>query len=156
MKKLQRITQFKARAKVRWMLMGALLALTVAAMACSPKAATPAPAPAKPAASATANAPAAGTPSVKIQLFAFAPSPLMVKVGTKVTWTNADDIEHSVTQGKVPTSSGTSSPVADPGGFNSGFLTKGQAFSQTFDKAGAFMYFCMRHNSMTGEVDVTQ
>src|SRR5262245_1203453 len=36
---------------------------------------------------------------VTIQLFQFKPVPLEVKAGTPVTWTNQDDILHTVTSG---------------------------------------------------------
>jgi plastocyanin len=36
---------------------------------------------------------------VVIQTFQFQPTPLAVKAGTLVTWTNNDDIEHTVTAG---------------------------------------------------------
>jgi plastocyanin len=85
------------------------------------------------------------TANVEIKLFSFQPAELQVTVGTTVTWTNNDDIEHSVTQGTPP----------DFGGlFNSDFFTKGQTFSFTFNDIGEFAYFCMRHNSMTGKIIV--
>ena len=145
MKRINRLKQItrmraKAGARARWMLLVALVAGVMALAGCTSS---------KPGAVAPVKAtPSPVTSQVAVGLFAFSPTPLAVKVGTKVTWTNNDDIEHSVTQGKPPT--------AADGGFNSGFFTKGQTFSYTFAKTGAFSYFCMRHNSMTGEVDVTQ
>jgi plastocyanin len=88
---------------------------------------------------------AAPTAEAKIQLFSFKPDNLEVPVGTTVTWTNMDAIEHSVTQGAPP----------DAGGkFDSDFFTQGQTFSVTFSEPGEFIYFCKRHNSMTGTVTV--
>jgi plastocyanin len=81
----------------------------------------------------------------KLQLFAFSPNPIEVGVGTTVQWTNEDDIEHSVTTGAPPEGDGV---------IDSGFFTKGQAYSYTFAEPGTYEYFCRRHNSMTGTVVV--
>jgi amicyanin len=90
----------------------------------------------------------AGDPvDAKIKLFQFQPNPIEVKAGTQVTWTNGDDIEHSVTAG---------APGKESGAFDSGFFKKDGTFTQTFDKPGTYDYFCKRHNSMKGKVVVTQ
>jgi plastocyanin len=81
-----------------------------------------------------------------IKLFQFQPKEITVKVGSEVTWTNGDDIEHSVTAGK---------PGQETGAFDSGFFAKAGTFSQTFDKAGTFEFFCKRHPSMKGKITVT-
>ena len=39
---------------------------------------------------------AAGKAEVKIESFNFSPAALTVKAGTEITWTNADDIPHTV------------------------------------------------------------
>lgn len=91
---------------------------------------------------ATASAAASAT----IKLFMFQPDPIEVKVGTAVTWTNADNIEHSVTSGASPAPDTT---------FDSGFFTQGQTFSFTFTQPGEFTYFCKRHPSMQGVLKVT-
>jgi plastocyanin len=96
---------------------------------------TQAPQPDKPAAAA----------SVNIQLFQFGPPTLQISPGTTVTWSNQDDIEHSITAGVPPNPSGP---------FDSEFFTKGGAFSFTFGEPGTFAYFCKRHNSMVGTVVV--
>lgn len=85
------------------------------------------------------------TKQVDIRLFQFQPNVIEVKVGTTVTWTNRDFIEHSVTQGKDGKAGG---------GFDSGFFTQGKSFSFTFTQPGEYAYFCARHNSMTGMVKV--
>src|SRR5512143_981640 len=66
-----------------------------------------------------AQAPAA---QVKIDNFSFGPAVLTVAPGTKVTWTNRDDIPHTV--------------VADDKSFKSKVLDTDETFSYTFDKAG--------------------
>jgi plastocyanin len=65
---------------------------------------------------------------------------LTVKPGTVVTWTNADDIPHTV--------------VSKDGVFKSKVLDTGDKFSFTFTKAGQFGYYCSLHPHMTGTVIV--
>ena len=82
------------------------------------------------------------------KLFTFAPTPLTVKTGTKVTWTNDDQILHTVTSG--------SPPGAGDGLFNGQMDGRGTSFVFTFERPGTYKYFCMRHpGSMTAEVDVS-
>jgi len=94
--------------------------------------------------SATANAqqvtPAAA--EVKIDNFSFGPTTLAVPVGTTVTWTNRDDIPHTVVS------------TDDPRAFKSKVLDTDEKFSFTFGKAGTFAYFCSFHPKMTGKVVV--
>jgi amicyanin len=78
--------------------------------------------------------------TVKIDNFTFIPPALTVRVGTKVTWTNQDDIPHTVD--------------ATTGAFRSGALDTDQAFSFTFAKPGTYQYFCALHPHMTGTVTV--
>lgn len=83
---------------------------------------------------------ASGTTEVKIDNFAFAPTPITVKAGTEVTWTNHDDIPHTVdsTQGK----------------FKSAALDTDQKFQFRFTEAGEYPYYCRLHPKMTGSVVV--
>jgi len=90
-------------------------------------------------ADAPSDAPAEGTAPV-IQNFAFDPDPISIAVGDTVTWTNEDGTTHTVT--------------ADDDSFDSGNLSSGDTFSQTFDEAGEFTYHCNIHSSMTGTVTV--
>ena len=90
----------------------------------------------------TGNNNAVATSEVEIEDFAFNPSPITVKKGTKVTWTNKDSVEHTVT--------GTS------GGPDSELFGKGASYSYTFNEVGAFSYFCKPHPHMTGTVVVTE
>jgi plastocyanin len=76
-----------------------------------------------------------------IRQFSFQPNPLEMSLGTTVTWTNQDGVQHSVT--------GSNSE------FDSGLFTQGQAFSFTFDGPGTISYFCSRHPSMQGTVTVS-
>src|ERR1700759_5512658 len=66
--------------------------------------------------------------AVGIDNFTFKQPVVTVKPGTTVTWTNGDDIPHTV--------------VAKDGTFKSKVLDSGDRFSFTFAKAGQFGYFC--------------
>lgn len=88
---------------------------------------------------------AEATDAVTIQNYAFSPKAITVKVGTKVTWTNQDGVEHTVT-----TQDGA------PAKIDSGLFGKGKSFSFTFDKAGAYEYYCEPHPYMKGTVIVTE
>ena len=81
---------------------------------------------------------------VSIQNFAFTPSSITVKKGTKVTWTNDDSTTHTVTETDSQT------------GPDSGNLNPGSSYSFTFDTAGTYHYHCSIHTEMTGTVTVTE
>jgi amicyanin len=76
---------------------------------------------------------------VAIDNFTFNPPQVKVKIGTKVTWTNRDDIPHTVT---------------DPPAFRSKALDSEQSFSFTFTTPGTYTYFCSLHPHMTGTIVV--
>ncbi len=78
------------------------------------------------------------TTEVKIDNFSFGPGTLTIPVGTTVTWTNRDDIPHTV--------------VSTDGVFKSKVLDTDEKFSFTFSKAGTFPYFCSIHPKMTGKI----
>ena len=80
------------------------------------------------------------TADVKIDNFSFGPGTLTVPVGTTVTWTNRDDIPHTV--------------VSTEGAFKSKVLDTDEKFSFTFSKVGSYPYFCSIHPKMTGKVVV--
>jgi plastocyanin len=92
----------------------------------------------------TANAQqgAPASAEVKIDNFSFTPATLTVAVGTTVTWTNRDDIPHTVVS------------TDDPKTFKSKVLDTDEKFSFTFSKAGTYPYFCSIHPKMTGTVVV--
>jgi len=96
---------------------------------------------AKPAGHPAAPPVAPAAAKVTIGNFTFGPQTLTVKVGTTVTWTNDDDIPHTVVSD-------------DRTAFKSKVLDTGQSFSFTFAKPGAFGYFCSLHPHMTGKVVV--
>ncbi len=80
------------------------------------------------------------TTEVKIDNFSFGPADLSVPVGTTVTWTNRDDIPHTV--------------VSTDKVFKSKVLDTDEKFSFTFSKAGTYPYFCSIHPKMTAKVVV--
>ena len=90
------------------------------------------------AAKAQQAAPAAA--EVKIDNFSFGPGTLTAPVGTTVTWTNRDDIPHTV--------------VSTEGVFKSKVLDSDEKFTFTFTKAGTFPYYCSIHPKMTGKIVV--
>lgn len=81
-------------------------------------------------------APRAG--AVAIEAFAFGPERIEVAAGQRVTWTNRDPAEHTVT--------------AEAGGFDSGSLAAGGTFSTKFDRPGEYRYICALHPGMRGVV----
>jgi plastocyanin len=86
------------------------------------------------------KAPQPTSAEVKVDNFSFGPASLTVAVGTTVTWTNRDDIPHTV--------------VSTDKVFKSKVLDTDEKFSFTFDKAGTYPYFCSVHPKMTGSVVV--
>jgi plastocyanin len=73
--------------------------------------------------------------SVDIPDISFEPAELTVKAGTTVTWTNSDDLTHTVTK----------DGVAPGPEFDSGDLEPGDEFEQTFDEPGEINYICTIH-----------
>ena len=80
------------------------------------------------------------TTEVKIDNFNFAPTTATVAAGTTVTWTNRDDVPHTV--------------VSDDKTFKSKTLDTDEKFSYTFTKPGTYSYFCSLHPKMTGKIVV--
>ena len=83
----------------------------------------------------------AGAQELKVTIdnFTFSPQELKVKVGDTVTWTNHDDIPHT---------------VVSAGKFRSKALDTDNSFSFTFTSAGDYKYFCSLHPHMTGTITV--
>jgi plastocyanin len=80
--------------------------------------------------------------TVNIDNFTFTPPELTVAPGTKVTWTNRDDIPHTVTE------------AAEKRSFKSNALDTGETFSHVFATKGTYHYFCSLHPHMQGTVVV--
>lgn len=104
-------------------------------------AATQTPAAATPQATASATPTTSGAPAkVRIKNFDFAPARLAVEAGTKVTWTNQDASNHTVTFAKAP---------GDLGNVDE----KGKA-TATFQTPGTYPYVCQYHPNMKGTITV--
>lgn len=88
-----------------------------------------------------ASAEASSTPvEITIDNFSFTPPTVTVKAGTKITWTNRDDIPHTVTSSDFV--------------FKSKALDTDDKFSVTLAKPGTYTYFCSLHPKMTAQVVV--
>jgi 3',5'-cyclic-AMP phosphodiesterase len=77
---------------------------------------------------------------VSVDNFSFAPAMASVAIGSTITWTNHDDIPHTI----VSTEQKFKSPVLDTG----------EQFSHRFDARGTYTYFCSLHPKMTGQIVV--
>jgi plastocyanin len=81
-----------------------------------------------------------GANDVWMQNTAFNPSSKTVAVGTTITWTNKDAMNHNVTSGSF-----TSSPT----------MGQGATYSFTFNTAGTYNYQCTFHpTTMNGTIIV--
>jgi plastocyanin len=78
--------------------------------------------------------------AIEIDNFKFGMASIEVAVGTTVTWTNRDDVPHTV--------------VSTTKIFKSAPLDTNETFSYTFKEAGTFEYYCSVHSHMTGKVVV--
>jgi plastocyanin len=96
---------------------------------------------ATPAAAATGADAAAQSVAVEIKNFAFNPAEITVPVGGSVTWTNDDSTPHTATG-------------QDRAVLQSGTIAQGESFTQKFDTAGTYEYFCEFHANMKGTIVV--
>ncbi len=79
------------------------------------------------------NNPQGNSTSLTMQGTAYHPQFDTVAVGSTVTWSNKDAVTHTVT--------------SDAGTFDSGDITPGQSYNQTFNQAGTFPYHCKYHGA---------
>jgi plastocyanin len=77
---------------------------------------------------------------INIDNFSFSPATLTISAGTSVTWTNHDDIPHTI--------------VEHDRKFKSKGLDTDDSFSYTFSEAGTYEYFCGLHPKMVGKIVV--
>jgi plastocyanin len=82
--------------------------------------------------------PSASGNTVSISGMSFSPGSITVKAGTTVTWTNNDNMLHTVT--------------ADDASFSSGDMNYGSSYSHTFSAAGTYPYHCNYHPAMKASV----
>ncbi|MEK6830340.1 MAG: cupredoxin domain-containing protein [Nanoarchaeota archaeon] len=93
------------------------------------------------------------TLNVNIENFAFSPNIIKIKTGDTVTWTNKDDVPHTVTSiSRVSCEPPTL--CMDRNLFVSGPLDKDQTYQFTFLQPGTYEYTCDFHTSMKGNVIV--
>ena len=85
---------------------------------------------------------AEGTSEVTIDNFTFMPAEIEVAAGTEVTWTNQDDVDHTLKD------EGDVYPESEE-------LANGETFSFTYDTTGEFPYICGIHPFMKGTVTVS-
>ena len=81
-----------------------------------------------------------GTNEVWMQNTVFNPATITVAANTTITWTNKDNMTHTVT--------------SDASLFNSGNINNGGTFMHQLTTAGTFSYHCSIHAGMTGKVVV--
>ena len=79
--------------------------------------------------------------AIKIDNFSFSPQTITIPAGTQVTWTNQDDIPHTVVSDDKAT-------------FKSRALDTDEKFTFTFTKPGTYGYFCSIHPKMTAKIIV--
>jgi plastocyanin len=85
---------------------------------------------------------AAASRAISIGNFTFSPADLEVPAGTRLTWTNEDDVPHTI----VSTDGGPA--IKSPP------LDTDQKYTALFDKPGTYRYFCSLHPHMTGKIVV--
>ena len=76
---------------------------------------------------------------VEIRDFDYTPRDLTVAAGGRVTWTNRDTAPHTATA---------------KGQWDTGTLGRGESATLTFDKPGAYHYFCTIHPNMKATLTV--
>jgi plastocyanin len=81
--------------------------------------------------------------TVDIPSISFDPADVTVPAGTTITWTNSDDLPHTVTK------------EGGPGGqFDSGDIAPGDEFELTVDVKGTVDYVCTIHPGQAGTFTV--
>ena len=83
---------------------------------------------------------AQGQMNVDIMDFSYQPATISVPVGTTVTWTNQDSVDHTVT--------------SQDGLFDSGIMRKDSVYKYTFNCPGTYQYHCSIRPFMRGTVIV--
>ncbi len=92
------------------------------------------------------NAPGSSVPGCEDTNECFSPSPVNIAIGDTVKWVNDDTAAHTSTSG--------SAADGPDGNWDSSLVIAGSSFSNTFDAAGEYPYFCMVHPWMSGMVIV--
>ncbi len=87
-----------------------------------------------------------GLPGCEVDDACYSDSNPTVTAGTTVSWSNDDNIAHTVTSGNFDVG------ITDI--FDSSLFPPGESFEYTFDDPGTFEYFCIVHPWMVGTVNV--
>lgn len=117
-------------------------------------------------AAAAAGAPRAQTPEatlapVTIRMtdgLQFRPARVTVKRGTRVTWTNAGGVAHTITTVRAKATNKAYARVpAGARAWDSGFVGGGKSYSRVLSAPGVYRYFCIPHEGakMIGTIVVT-
>lgn len=95
---------------------------------------------------------------VTVRSFEFRPAEVHVEPGERVTWTNEDNILHTVTSGAAGAQGvpGVSEevPASPDGRFDLELDGKGSTASFDFGDPGSYPYFCVIHSGMSGTIEV--
>jgi len=83
----------------------------------------------------------ATTSKISITSSAYSPASLTIANGSTVTWTNNDNMVHTVTTAE--------------GSINSGDIAPGSSYSKTFTTAGTFNYYDAHNTDMKGVLIIT-
>ena len=107
----------------------------------------------------SSTSPSCSGACVTIQDFTFSPSTMTIKVGTRVTWTNAGPSAHTTTSDTGVWDSATLGAPSGGGGYGGG--AAGGTYQFTFNTAGTYNYHCKLHPpasypGFTGTITVTQ
>lgn len=78
--------------------------------------------------------------NISIQDFKYTPGTLTIPVGSTITFTNNDEVEHTVTE--------------KDGSFDSDLFGNGETKKITFSKAGEYTIYCKPHTFMTAKIIV--
>jgi len=78
--------------------------------------------------------------AVSIDNFTFKPDVVTIPAGGKITWTNRDDVPHTI--------------KSNDGSFTSAALDTDQTYTRVFAAPGEYAYFCSIHPHMTARVIV--
>jgi plastocyanin len=84
----------------------------------------------------------AEAPNISIKEYAFSPVQLTVAAGTQVTWTNYDQVPHTI--------------VEEGKKFHSPALDTNDSYSFVLTQPGTYRYFCSLHPQMVGTITVVK
>jgi plastocyanin len=84
-----------------------------------------------------------GAETVDMKDIKYVPADITVDAGTTITWTNSDQVPHTVTK--------DGGPGPD---FDSGNIDPGGTYEETFDTPGTIDYVCTIHPGQEGSVTV--